>query len=72
MSIYRIGDKSLEFCGGPHVHNTSDLGRFKIVKEQSVGSGCGGSGPSSNQRRGIRGQHVQDRVHEPGLGGPSA
>ena len=38
VSIYRIGDKSLEFCGGPHVHNTSDLGRFKIVKEQSVGS----------------------------------
>jgi alanyl-tRNA synthetase len=39
VSVYRIGDKSLEFCGGPHVHITSDLGRFKIVKEQSVGSG---------------------------------
>ena len=39
VSVYRIGDKSLEFCGGPHVHNTSELGRFKIVKEQSVGAG---------------------------------
>lgn len=39
VSVYRIGDKSLEFCGGPHVHNTGELGRFKIVKEQSVGAG---------------------------------
>jgi alanyl-tRNA synthetase len=39
VSIYRIGDKSLEFCGGPHVLNTAELGRFHIVKEQSVGAG---------------------------------
>jgi alanyl-tRNA synthetase len=39
VSVYRIGDKSLEFCGGPHVHNTGELGHFKIVKEQSVGAG---------------------------------
>jgi alanyl-tRNA synthetase len=39
VSIFRIGDKSLEFCGGPHVLNTHELGRFKIVKEQSVGAG---------------------------------
>jgi alanyl-tRNA synthetase len=39
VSIYRIGNKSLEFCGGPHVHNTGELGRFKILKEQSVGAG---------------------------------
>jgi alanyl-tRNA synthetase len=39
VSVYRIGDKSLEFCGGPHVRNTRELGRFKIVKEQSVGAG---------------------------------
>ena len=39
VSVYRIGDKSLEFCGGPHVHNTGELGRFKITKEQSVGAG---------------------------------
>src|SRR6266498_1149156 len=39
VSVYRIGDKSLEFCGGPHVLNTGELGRFHIVKEQSVGAG---------------------------------
>ena len=34
---------SLEFCGGPHVHNTSEIhegGRhFKIKKEEAVASG---------------------------------
>jgi alanyl-tRNA synthetase len=39
VSVYRIDDVSLEFCGGPHVLNTGELGRFHIVKEQSVGSG---------------------------------
>jgi alanyl-tRNA synthetase len=39
VSVYRIGDKSLEFCGGPHVRNTAELGRFHLVKEQSVGAG---------------------------------
>jgi alanyl-tRNA synthetase len=39
VSVYRIGDTSLEFCGGPHVRNTGELGRFHIVKEQSVGAG---------------------------------
>jgi alanyl-tRNA synthetase len=39
VSVYRIGDKSLEFCGGPHVLNTGELGRFHITREQSVGAG---------------------------------
>ncbi|MCH4889532.1 alanine--tRNA ligase [Acidaminobacter sp. JC074] len=39
VKVYRMGDFSLEICGGPHVENTSELGRFKIVKEQSSSSG---------------------------------
>jgi len=30
---------SKEFCGGPHVKNTSELGEFKILKEEAVAQG---------------------------------
>lgn len=45
VNIYYMGksDKledaySKEFCGGPHANSTSDLGSFKIIKEESAGS----------------------------------
>ncbi|NQV88391.1 MAG: alanine--tRNA ligase, partial [Parcubacteria group bacterium] len=44
VSIYFIGDSldsaySKEFCGGPHIKNTSELGHFKITKEEAVSAG---------------------------------
>lgn len=39
VTVYKIGDVSMEICGGPHVSNTSELGRFKIKKEESSSSG---------------------------------
>ena len=39
VSVYKIGDVSIELCGGPHVSNTSKLGHFKIKKEESSSSG---------------------------------
>ena len=39
VSVYKIGDKSIELCGGPHVKNTLELGHFKIKKEESSSSG---------------------------------
>ena len=39
VSMYTIGDFSKEICGGPHVANTSELGGFKILKEQSSSAG---------------------------------
>ncbi len=39
VTVYSIGDISYELCGGPHVKNTSELGEFKIVKEESSSSG---------------------------------
>lgn len=44
VSVYYIGDSiedaySKEFCGGPHIKNTSELGEFKIKKEEASSAG---------------------------------
>lgn len=39
VKVYKIGNFSLEICGGPHVSNTDELGVFKIKKEGSVSAG---------------------------------
>ena len=39
VKTYSIGNFSREMCGGPHAASTGELGRFKIVKEQSSASG---------------------------------
>ncbi len=44
VKVYSIGDEktgyfSREFCGGPHVSNTGELGQFKIQKEEAVAQG---------------------------------
>jgi len=39
VSVYFIGDFSVEICGGPHVKNTKELGKFEIVKEEAVAAG---------------------------------
>ncbi len=44
VSVYFVGENlqnavSKEFCGGPHVKNTSELSTFKILKEEAVAQG---------------------------------
>lgn len=39
VKVYEVGDFSIEICGGPHVNNTSEMGKFKILKEQAVSAG---------------------------------
>ena len=39
VTVYSIGDVSKELCGGPHVKNTSEIGKFKIKKEEDA-EGC--------------------------------
>ncbi len=39
VTVYSIGNVSKELCGGPHVKNTSELGHFKIKKEEASSAG---------------------------------
>lgn len=44
VKVYTVGDPegdyySKEICGGPHVSKTSEIGKFKIVKEESSSAG---------------------------------
>ncbi len=44
VKVYVMGESidncfSKEFCGGPHVHHTAEVGKFKIVKEEAVSAG---------------------------------
>ncbi len=39
VSVYFIGDFSKEICTGPHVKNTKEIGKFKIIKEEAIAAG---------------------------------
>lgn len=39
VKVYSVSDFSMEICGGPHVSNTSELGKFKIIKEEASSAG---------------------------------
>ena len=39
VTVYKVHNFSKEICAGPHVENTSELGKFKIKKEESSSAG---------------------------------
>lgn len=38
VKVYFVGDYSKEFCGGPHVKNTGEIGQFSLVKFEKIGN----------------------------------
>ena len=39
VSVYKIGDVDYQICGGPHVKNTSEIGKFEIIKQEACSAG---------------------------------
>jgi len=37
VKVYKIGYYSMEVCGGPHVQHTGGMGRFHIIKAETIG-----------------------------------
>jgi len=56
VRVVKMGDFSMELCGGTHITSTAEVGMFKLLSESSVGSGL-------RRVEAVTGQGAMDYLH---------